>query len=285
MISISSILADRSPGARLALSRSLTQENRTLQRLATLRRINRGSDDPAGLIAAANLESELRAIEAAEVNAARADAMLTVADSGLAQIGELLNTIEASALAAAGDTATEAEKAAYQQQIDAAVEAIDRIGATTQFGDRKLLDGSTPSLSFALSANPAEAASVPLLTVDSGSLGGAAGVLLDLASGGTASVAANDPATSINILRQARSQLLTARAQIGAFQGLVVESSRRVLATSSVELSSALSMIRDAEVAAEASLLVRSRLLSSAALSAVRYTGQQARGLAALLSA
>ena len=284
MISITSILADRSLGTRLALSRSLELENRSLERLATLKRLNRGSDDPAGLIAAANLESELVAIEAAEANAARADAMLTVADSGLAQVGQLLNTIEASAMAAAGDTATDAEKAAYQQQIDAAVEAIDRIGNATQFGDRRLLDGSTDSLSFALSANPADAATVSLPTIDPSSLGGAAGVLRDVASGGAASISADDPATSVSIVRQARSQLLTARAEVGAFQGLVVESSRRVLATTSIQLSSALSMIRDADIAVETSLLVRSRLLSGAALSAVRYTGEQARGLAALLS-
>jgi flagellin len=134
--------------ARVALSRSLADENRTLERLATLRRINRGSDDPAGLIAAAELESELAAIETAERNAARADAVLAVADSALGQVGELLNTIESSAMASAGDTASDAEKAAYQQQIDAALEAIDRIGATTSFSGRNLLDGSAGELSF-----------------------------------------------------------------------------------------------------------------------------------------
>jgi flagellin len=283
MPTITSILADRTMPARLALSRSLVEENRTLERLATLRRINRGSDDPAGLIAAAELESELTAIETAERNAARADAVLAVADSALGQVGELLNTVESSALAAAGDTATDAEKAAYQQQIDAALEAIDRIGATTSFAGRNLLDGSASELSFVISADPADAVSVSLPQVDTGSLGGDAGVLRDLASGGTASVSASQPATAIEIVRQARSGLQSSRAAVGAFQALTVESSRAVLSESAVQLTSALSSIRDTDVAAETSRLVRSRLLSSAAFFSVRTGGLQSRRLAAML--
>ncbi|MEX2141184.1 MAG: flagellin [Pirellulales bacterium] len=269
--------------ARVALSRSLVEENRTLERLATLRRINRGSDDPAGLIAAAELESELTAIEAAERNTARADAVLAVADSAMGQVGELLNTVESSALAAAGDTATDAEKAAYQQQIDAALEAIDRIGATTSFGGRNLLDGSASTLSFVVSADPADAVSISLPQVDTGSLGGDAGVLRDLASGGTASVAAGQPAAAIDIVRQARSALQKSRASVGAFQALTVESSRAVLSESAVQLTSALSSIRDTDVAAETSRLVRSQLLSSAAFFSVRTSGLQSRRLAAML--
>jgi flagellin len=283
MPTITSILADRTMPARIALSRSLEEENRTLERLATLRRINRGSDDPAGLIAAAELEGELAAIEAAERNAARADAVLAVADSALGQVGGLLNTIESSALAAAGDTATEAEKAAYQQQIDAALEAIDRIGATTSFGGRNLLDGSASERSFVVSADPADAVSVSLPAVNSDSLGGGAGVLRDLASGGPASVAAGQPATAVQVVRQARSGLQTARAAVGAFQALTLESSRAVLSESTIQLTSALSSIRDADVALETSRLVRSRIVSEAALFSVRTSGLQSRRLAASL--
>jgi flagellin len=284
MTTISPLLSDRTLFARLALDRSLREEHRSLERLATLKRINRGSDDPAGMIAAAELERELTAIETAERNAARADAMLAVADTGMGQVGELLRTIESSALAAAGDTATEAEKNAYQQQIDAALEAIDRIGATTAFGGQKLLDGSASSLSFVISADPADAVSVSLPQIAADSLGGSAGVLRDLSSGGSASIAADQPAVAIDIVRQAGAQLHTARAEIGAFQALTLESSRNVLSQSAVELTSAISSIRDADVALEASRLVRTRLMTNSALFSVKSIGSHARRLAVLLS-
>jgi flagellin-like hook-associated protein FlgL len=284
MTRINSFLGSGSLTAQAALGKSLREENRSLERLATLQRINRGSDDPAGLIAAAALESELTAIETAEQNAARADALLSVADSAMGQVGELINTVESSALAAAGDGATDAEKAAYQQQIDAALEAIDRIGATTQFNGRKLLDGSASSLTFVFSADPSNSSSVALPQLGASTLGGAAGVLNDLRSGGSASVSANDPAASIEIARQARSQLLGARAEVGAFQKLTIDSSREVLSRTAVELTSALSSIRDTDVAAETARLVRSRLVSDSALASVRTNGVQARRLAILLS-
>jgi flagellin len=283
MPTISSLLADRTQTARIALTRSLSEENRSSERLATLRRINRGSDDPAGLIASAELESELTTIETAERNAARADGVFAVADSALGQVGELLNTVESSALAAAGDTASDAEKAAYQQQIDAALEAIDRIGATTQFAGRKLFDGSASDLSFVLSGDPADAVSVSLPQVDAGSLGGDAGVLRDLASGGTASVAANQSQAAVNIVRQARQAALHSRAQFGAFQALTIDSSRAVLASRAVQLSSALSSIRDTDVALETSRLIRSQLTGSSALFSIRTGGNQRRDLAAVL--
>ena len=60
---ISSMVAQRSLGSQ---NMSL---NKSLERLSTGLRINRGSDDPAGLIASENLRSEKAAINAAINNA------------------------------------------------------------------------------------------------------------------------------------------------------------------------------------------------------------------------
>jgi flagellin len=283
MTTITSILADRSLSVRIGLSRSIADENRSLTRLASLRRINHGSDDPAGMIAASELESELTAIETAERNALSAEKLLAVADSGMSQVGDLLNTIESSALAAAGDSASAAEKQAYQQQIDAALEAIDRIGATTQFSGRNLLDGSASELSFAIFADPADAVSISLPRISAASLGGADGMLSDLASGGIASVASGRASAALAIVRQARSRLHGARAEVGAFQRLTLESNREVLSSSTVELNSAISAIRDTDVAVETSRLIRSQILTRAALASIRNSDNLARIQVALL--
>ena len=72
-------------------------------------------------------------------------------------------------------------------------------------------------------------------------------------------MAASQPSTAIEIVRQARSGLQSARAAVGAFQALTLESSRTVLSQSAVQLTSALSSIRDADVAVETSRLIRLR--------------------------
>jgi flagellin len=118
------------------------QQSLTMERLATAKRVNRASDDPAGLIAISNFNMELSGVDAALGNANRADAMLNVADGAITQISSLLTEIKTLVTQSAGDTLTEAEKAANQMEIDSAIDAIDRIVGTTTFNGERLLDGS-----------------------------------------------------------------------------------------------------------------------------------------------
>ena len=64
--------------------------NTSLERLSTGLRINRGKDDPAGLIASENLRSEKASITAAIGNAERADQVVNIAEGGLQEINSLL---------------------------------------------------------------------------------------------------------------------------------------------------------------------------------------------------
>jgi hypothetical protein len=67
----------------LIAQRTLTQNNtnlgQSLERLSTGLRINRGKDDPAGLIASQRLDSETKALSAAISNANRADQVVNIA--------------------------------------------------------------------------------------------------------------------------------------------------------------------------------------------------------------
>ena len=68
--------------------------NNTLERLSTGLRINRGKDDPAGLIASENLKSEITATTAAIGNAERADQVVNIAEGGLQEVSGLLNELQ-----------------------------------------------------------------------------------------------------------------------------------------------------------------------------------------------
>ncbi|UCG32823.1 MAG: hypothetical protein JSU68_14300 [Phycisphaerales bacterium] len=118
-------------------------QTRTLERLSTGLKINKGADDPAGLIALTSLQAELTAVDAAIDNGQRADAILSVADGALQEVTNLLLDIESLAAASTSSGGlTPAEVAANQAQIDAAVDSIDRIIRTTTFNGKRLLDGS-----------------------------------------------------------------------------------------------------------------------------------------------
>ncbi|HUT57966.1 MAG TPA: flagellin [Phycisphaerae bacterium] len=125
------------------VNRTSQAQSNTLTQLSTGLRINRGADDPAGLIAMESLNAELTAVNGALDNNQRSDAMLNVADGALGEISSLLGEIESLVIASASDAGLSAsEKAANQAQIDSAITSIDRIVGTTSFNGKKLLDGS-----------------------------------------------------------------------------------------------------------------------------------------------
>ena len=114
-----------------------------LTRLSTGLRINSAKDDPAGLIASETLRSEITSSTAALKNTQRATSMIATADSALGQVGDLLNDIRGLVNEAANTGAMSAEQIeANQLQIDASLDAIDRIGMSTTYMGKKLLDGS-----------------------------------------------------------------------------------------------------------------------------------------------
>ncbi|MBN2211491.1 MAG: hypothetical protein JW709_08870 [Sedimentisphaerales bacterium] len=124
-----------------SLSNLGTQLAMSNMRLSTGHRINSGADDPAGIIAVANFDNEIAQLEAATRNGERINSIIDTADGAMSQIQSLLGTIQSKALSASGSTVTAEEKAAYQAEIDAAVDSIDRLVNTTTFNGTRLLDG------------------------------------------------------------------------------------------------------------------------------------------------
>ncbi|MCG8404324.1 MAG: flagellin [Phycisphaerales bacterium] len=133
--------------AALVATRQLSQSNQRLQlsleRLSTGLRINRGADDPAGLIISQNLRSEIESVRQAIANSQRASNVVATTEGALDEVASLLNDIQSKIIEAANDGAvSDDEIRANQLQIDSAVESITRIANTTTFGGRKLLNGS-----------------------------------------------------------------------------------------------------------------------------------------------
>ncbi|MDO8631463.1 MAG: flagellin [Phycisphaerales bacterium] len=125
------------------LNKNSVAQASTFKQLTTGKRINAGKDDPAGLIALQNLNAELTAVNTSLTNNQRSDSMLTVADSAIEEISNLLGEIETlTAASTSSANLTAAEISANQSQIDDALSAIDRIVNTTNFNGKKLLDGS-----------------------------------------------------------------------------------------------------------------------------------------------
>ena len=117
--------------------------NESLERLSTGLRINRGKDDPAGLIASENLRAEKTAVGKAISNAERADQVVNIAEGGLDEISSLLNELQ-GLVTETSNTAglSTEEKEANQLQIDSILQTIDRVAQATSFQGTRLLNGN-----------------------------------------------------------------------------------------------------------------------------------------------
>ena len=114
-----------------------------LQRLSTGLRINRGADDPAGLIVSQRLDSEISGLNQAVSNSNRASSVIATTEGALAEVSNLLTSIKGLVVEAANTGAvSDSERAANQLQIDSAIASITRISNTTSFAGQNLLDGS-----------------------------------------------------------------------------------------------------------------------------------------------
>ncbi len=115
----------------------------SLERLSTGLQINRGKDDPAGLIASENLRAEKKAIGSAISNSERAEQVINVAEGGLQEIANLLVEVQSLVGASANEAGlSQEEKDANQLQIDSILQTIDRLANDTSFQGTKLLNGN-----------------------------------------------------------------------------------------------------------------------------------------------
>ncbi|MCH7812809.1 MAG: flagellin [Planctomycetes bacterium] len=113
-----------------------------LERLSTGLRINRGADDPAGLIASETLRKEIRGIRQAVNNSVRAINVIATAEGALGELSRLMLDLRSLITSTANTGAiSDEETQANQQEIDSILASIDRIANTTVFAGKKLLSG------------------------------------------------------------------------------------------------------------------------------------------------
>ncbi len=117
--------------------------NQSMTRLSSGLRINSGADDPAGLQISEGFRAQLSGIDQALRNSADAGNYAKTAEGALSEVNRLLTDARALTIANSNDaTLTTTQKQANQQQLNSILSSIDRISSNTQYGTKKLLDGS-----------------------------------------------------------------------------------------------------------------------------------------------
>ena len=243
----------------------------SVERISSGIRINRGSDDAAGLAISEGLRSDIRALRQAVRNANDGVSLINVTEGALNEQSGILIRLRELASQAATGTVGSTERQTIQLEFSALRNEVDRIAQTTEFNGQKLVDGSLSSgitssnhILIQVGIDNTAHSRIDLNTeVDLAAMTstGLSIHTLSVTSADAALIALDQVDTSIGILTQSRGK-------IGAVQNRLI----RTISTISIaveNLSAAESAIRDADIAEEVALLTRNQILVQAATAMV----------------
>jgi flagellin len=251
---------------------------KSLERLSTGLRVNRASDDAAGLGVSENLRTQVKGTAQAIRNAQDGIAAINVAEGAANEISEILQRMRELAVQSANDTLTSTERQYTNQEYRQLIDEIDRIAEVTNYNGMKLISsvGSSANDRFGvggaggtgsalwIDANSTYGADSITITIDSltsNSLGvGLSGAGAPASLGVTALTTQSDAVAAINSLDQSIDSVNTMRSDLGAFVNRL-EHGINNLMISNTNQQAAESLIRDVDFATETTQFTRNQIL------------------------
>lgn len=225
--------------------------SKSMERLSSGLRINRASDDAAGLAISEKLSSQVRGLNQAIRNAQDGISLIQTAEGALNETHNILQRMRELAVQAANGTLSNDDKAAIQQEISQLIKEIDRIADTTEFNTMKILNGTAGTITFQIGANAGQTIDVVLDSMRAASL---AVNSIDVTANANAAVTSLDAAIKT---------VSTERAKLGGYQNRL-EHTIANLGVASENLQAANSRIRDVDMAQEMMNFTRLQILQQA---------------------
>jgi len=125
------------------LNKTDEELSQSLERLSSGQKINRAADGPAALVISEQMRGQIASVNQAIMNSEASVSMVQTAEAAMTEVNNLLISMRQLAIHAANEGANDKKMlAADQAEVENALDTIDRIARTSQFGTRTLLDGS-----------------------------------------------------------------------------------------------------------------------------------------------
>lgn len=138
-------IASMNTNRSLGVNRGNTQKS--LEKLSSGLRINKAGDDAAGLAISEKMRGQIRGLNQASRNSQDSISMIQTAEGALSETHSILQRMRELAVQSSNDTNTDADRKELQAEVKQLVSELDRIGNTTEFNTKKLLDGSAKGVS------------------------------------------------------------------------------------------------------------------------------------------
>ena len=119
---------------------------KSIAKLSSGLRINSAADDAAGLAISEKMRAQIRGLDKAISNTQDGISLIQTAEGALGETHSILQRMRELSVQAANDTLTQQDRSYIQEEIGQLNEEITRIGNTTQFNKKKLLNGDSAVL-------------------------------------------------------------------------------------------------------------------------------------------
>ena len=244
---------------------------KSVERISSGIRINKASDDAAGLAVSEALRSDIRALRQAVRNGNDGISLINITEGALNEQSGILIRLRELASQASTGTVGSTERQTIQLEFSALRNEIDRISGVTEFNGQNLVDGSLASsisadnqilIQVGIDSNANSRINlneqINLTAITASSLS------IDTLSVTTATAAL----TALDSINTAISAVTAGRGKVGAVSNRLVRSISN-LSISVENLQAAESQIRDADIAEEVALLTRNQILVQASTAMV----------------
>jgi len=254
-----------SMGAQNALHQSTYSMEKSIEKLSTGLRINRASDDAAGLSVSENLRSQVIGLHMADRNAQDGISAMQVAEGSLNEVSSIMQRMRELSVESSTDTLTNTDRGYLNQEFSQLTSEVDRIVSVSEFNGTQLLNGAWSSKDIQIGAN--NSANDRLTTSISSITTTKLGI-----NSSTIDTKSNAQ-SAIDSLDSGIDSVNSQRSNIGAYVNRL-EHTVANLKNSELNMQAAESQVRDVDVGSEMANFTKLQILSQAGTSMLAQSNQ-----------
>ena len=276
---ISSMFASRMEGLNTSTLQS------SMEKLSSGERINKASDDAAGLAISEKMRAQIRGLNQASKNVQDGVSFIQVASGYLQETTDILQRIRELAVQSANGIFSDEDRAQVAVEVSQLVAEVDRIASSAQFNGMNLVTGrfsrdSDIVMQFQIGANVDQNIRAYIGTMTATALGlkGMQGEEANIISIGSPDEANQTLSTIDEALKNVNKQ----RADLGAYQNRM-EMAQKGIDIAAENTQAAESRIRDTDMASEMVEYTKNQILSQVSTAMISQANSQSSNVLALL--
>lgn len=257
----------------------------SIEKLSSGQRINKASDDAAGLAISEKLRSQIRGLNQASRNVSNGVSFIQVTSGYLQETSDILQRIRELAVQSSNGLYSDEDRMQIQVEVSQLVSEVDRIASSAQFNGMNMLTGrfgkeAGTEMTFQIGANADQHISINIESATAASLG-----LKDIQgeADNTISIASADEANStIATIDEALKTVNRQRADLGAVQNRM-ELTQKGIDVAAENLTSSESIIRDEDMATAMVDYTKNSILQQSSMAMLANANSQSANVLALL--